>query len=212
MKKILIVVDYQFDFASPTGALSVPNADKIVDNIQSYINDKSYENIIYTFDTHTSDKYNGSDESKIFPSIHCEFGTIGWNFYKIKPRYKNWDNFIANRGIDEGTVPFNTFIVESEMFFTKDVFDIWQGNSIFKSIFTNTFKPKDTIIDIVGVATNYCVFMNVMGLVKNGYTVNVLSDAVEGIKSFPDGSIDDSFQTNINVMKNKGVTFSGDIK
>ena len=33
MKKIFVVVDYQNDFVDPKGALPVPNADKIWQNI-----------------------------------------------------------------------------------------------------------------------------------------------------------------------------------
>jgi len=201
MKNILIVVDYQNDFVDPNGSLPVYDADKISKNIQNKINDKKYENIIYTFDTHTSDEYFKSDEQKIFPNIHCEFNTNGWNLFKIKPRNNKEFQIMVNN-MNE---PFNFYDINDEFFFTKNVFDIWNGNSIYPKWFENNFN-KDEVI-VIGVATNYCVFMNVMGLVKRGYKINIIEDSVKGIKNFPDGSIDDSFDNNISIMKNKNVNF-----
>ena len=201
MKKILIVVDYQNDFVNPNGALPVPNADTIAKNIQSRIDSDDYSARIFTFDTHTEKDYSVSGEAKIFP-IHCEFETEGWNFYDIKPRYAKWNEYIESR-----TAPFEMFASANEYFFTKDVFNIWDGNTTYPKWFENTFPSDEYEIDIVGVATNYCVFMNVMGMVERGYKVNVIQDSVEGIKAFPDGSEDESFQKNITVMKNRSVNF-----
>lgn len=201
MNKILIVVDYQNDFVDPKGSLPVPKADAIWENIQTAINSDEYDSVIYTFDTHTATEYKDSDEQKIFPNIHCEFNTYGWDFYKIKPRnIQKWNDYII--GKDK---PFSYLKLDNEYFFTKNVFNIWDGNTTYPSWFESTFG-KDTEIDVCGVATNYCVFMNVMGMINRGYMVNVLTNAIEGITNFPDGTIDQSFETNIVTMKDSGVT------
>ena len=202
MKKILIVVDYQYDFVDSNGALPVPNADKLSDNIQSRIDNPMYDSIIYTFDTHTKEAYEGSDEQEYFPNIHCEFGTKGWNLFNIKPNCKEWNDYIESR-----TEDFDMYQSGKEFFFTKNVFNIWQGNATYPKWFEATFPKDEYEIDVVGVATNYCVFMNVMGMVEKGYKVNIISDCVEGITNFPDGSVDESFDKNITVMKNRNVTF-----
>jgi nicotinamidase/pyrazinamidase len=205
MKKILVVVDYQNDFVDPNGALPVPNADTIFQNIQDRIDSDDYENIIYTFDTHTADAYNGSDEQKLFPNIHCEFGTQGWDFYKIKPKDPQWET-IKQLNFENGK-PFIQYDNGKEFFFTKDVFNIWDGNINYPTWFENMFNPKTTEIDVVGVATNYCVFMNVMGMINRGYKVNIIQDCVEGIKAFPNGTEDESYNQNIIIMKNRDVKF-----
>lgn len=202
MKKILIVVDYQNDFVNPNGALPVPNAVTIADNIQSRIDSDEYSARIFTFDTHTKAQYFGSEEQQIFPDIHCEFETDGWNFYNIKPRFSQWNEYVESR-----KEPFGMYSAGDEYFFTKDVFNIWDGNSEYPKWFEDKFPKDEYEIDIVGVATNYCVFMNVMGMVERGYKINVIEDCVEGIKAFPDGSEDESFQKNITVMKNRNVNF-----
>jgi len=203
-KKVLMVVDFTNDFVCElTGALTVPGASKIWQNIQNLIDSGNYDRIVYTFDTHTPDEYNGSDEQKIFPGIHCEFGTAGWFFYKIKPQ----NNRAFGEFVQKLDKPFEMVTFGNEAFFTKNVFDIWAGNKSFPEWFTNEFPVDETEVDVVGVATNYCVFMNVDGLVKRGYKVNVVSDAVEGIKAFPDGSVDPSFEANVQTMVDAGVTF-----
>jgi len=203
MKKILMVVDYQNDFVDPQGALPVPNADKLTNNIQYRINSVEYDYRVYTFDTHTTKQYIGSDEQKIFPNIHCEYKTKGWDFYNIVPR----NNKEFRKIIDKSDTPFGEIKFERDFFFTKDVFNIWDGNTTYPKWFESTF-PKDKFeIDVVGIALNYCVFMNVMGMIEKGYKVNIIQDCVEGIKSFPNGAVDDSYNQNITVMKNRGVNF-----
>jgi nicotinamidase/pyrazinamidase len=192
--KILIVVDYQYDFASPQGALYVPEAEKIASNIQNYINDDSFDKIIYTMDTHIQEDYFKSEESKMFP-IHCEFNTPGWELYKITPRNKE-----IKLIIEEGILykPSN-FSIDNEYVFVKDKFSVWESNDQYKSFFNSIDKNSEIVV--VGVATNYCVFMNVIGLINNGFfNISIDNSCVKGIK-------DQSFDKNISIMKNKNIKF-----
>lgn len=200
-KKILVVVDYQVDFVS--GVLPVPEADTLVQNIQREINSTEYENIIYTFDTHTPEDYKNSEESKIFPDIHCEFNTEGWNLFKIKPN--NYVKF--NELVSEQEQPFQIIRINNEAFFCKDKFDIWEGSEVYPKWFTENFDKEDYQVVVTGVALNYCDFLHVMGLVERGYTVTIKEDCVKGITHFPDGSVDPSFDENIRIMKDSGVVF-----
>jgi len=196
MKKVLIVVDYQNDFAMPGSPLYVPEAETIADNISNKINDNTFDNIIYTMDTHIKKDYENSFESTLFP-IHCEINSKGWDFYKITPKDKFLSSKIKKAFIEnKKTEVFS----KNESIFIKDQFDIWNGNKNYKDFFTSNFD-KDTEIYIVGVATNYCVFMNAMGYIENGYNnVFIFQDSIKGIK-------DETYQTNINVMKNRGIKF-----
>ena len=203
MKKILIVVDYEGDFASKNGKLYVKDGDTLSHNIQDRIDDKDYEEIIYTFDTHTEEEYFGSEEQKQFPNIHCEYKTEGWKLYKIKPI----NNMNFSKFVDNTDKPFEMVNFGKEFFFTKNKFDIWTGNKVYKEWFTNRYDKNEVIVEVVGLAQNYCVFMNIIGLVKHGYKVNMIKECVKGIRNFPDGTIDDSFLKNNTVMRNKNVNF-----
>ena len=193
-KKVLVVVDYQKDFASPEGALYVPQAETIAERIQREINNDMYDAIVYTMDSHINEDYENSEEAEMFPP-HCEYGTQGWDFFEIEPNNPQLRTVMKN-----GSCP-KDIRIGNEFVFVKDQFDIWAGNINYEN-FIRTFD-KDTEFTIVGVATNYCVFSNAMGYKNIGYNnVSVIEDAVKGIQ-------DDSFETNINTMKENGIAFVG---
>jgi len=194
-KNILVVVDYQYDFVSPEGALYVPEAETVVSNIQKEIDDPKYDAIVYTMDTHIKEDYEKSEEAKIFP-LHCEFNTKGWDFFGIKPRNRE-----IKRVVEEGVFdkPKN-FSVNDEFIFVKDVFSVWEGNSQYEKWVKENSSPE-TIFTVVGVAENYCVYMNAMGYSNtNRKNINIVKDAVKGIK-------DESYEKNIQIMKNRDVKY-----
>jgi nicotinamidase-related amidase len=151
-------------------------------------------------DTHTPVEYSKSEESTIFPDIHCEFNTPGWNLM-INPRNPEISEIIEEKVFNEP----KDFSIENEFVFVKDKFSIWEGNQRYADWFNNTFD-KDVNIYIVGVATNYCVFMNAIGYPEKGYeNICLISDCIQGIKSFPDGTPDSSYGENIITMLNNGI-------
>jgi len=198
MNKVLIVVDYQNDFADPNGALYVPEAETIADKIQQEIDNPIYSDIIYTLDTHTIPEYKNSKEAELFPE-HCVFNTKGWFLHKIKPR-KN----VLNRMLKEKC--FNDpidFSIGEEFVFIKDRFSIWEGNKDFEKFISCRYDEEYTEFAICGLATNYCVFMNAMGfkdmLFKN---VTILEDCVRGIH-------DDTYDLALEEMKKRNIKFVG---
>lgn len=177
MKKVLIVVDYQNDFVAQDGALSISGASSIASDIQKLITNPIYENVIYTFDTHIPIEYSSSDEAKMFPNIHCEFGKPGWELFEIRPRHVEEFERVKN-ALDE---PFSMIVINEEFFFTKNVFDIWQGNSEYSEWFLKTFDPAEFEFDVVGVAYEVCVYQNIMGMVEKGYKVNFIESCSAAI-------------------------------
>jgi nicotinamidase-related amidase len=198
---VLIVVDFQGDFVSNFGKLPVPDANNIIDNIQKEIDNEKYTHIIYTMDTHLKEDYYNSEESKLFPEIHCEFKTQGWNLFGIIPRNKVLMDILylnLEKPVD--------FSVGNEYFFMKDKFSIWEGNKGYKEWFTKMFNPLDTEFTVVGVATNYCVNLNISGIPKE-YKRTIKESAVRGIRCFPNGEKDESYEITIQNMKNNGIVF-----
>jgi len=196
-KKVLIVVDYQIDFASPNGALFVPGAQHIDKNIQREIDNPEYTDIIYTLDTHIQSDYQKSEEASMFPP-HCIFNTEGWQFYNIKYRNRSINDIMNGHLFDEPV----DFSIGNEFIFVKDKFSIWDGNKNYAQFISSRYD-KDTEFVICGIATNYCVFENAMGYRDIGFNnVSIIEDAVKGIE-------DDSLETNINIMKENGIAFIG---
>lgn len=193
--KILIVVDYQGDFVN--GALAIPDAADIAKNIQREIDSNKYKNIIYTMDTHTKEEYESSIEKEIFPDIHCEFGTNGWDLYDIKPVFLN--------SIEKHN--FKIMEAGNETIFTKNDFDIWKGNEIYSKWFTKYIKPKEVEIFVTGVALNYCVIANIKGMVKRGYKVSILKDCVKAIKTLANGDEDPTYVQALEYFEQNNVQF-----
>jgi len=75
MFRILMLVDVQVDFL--TGALGNPEAVKRKPNIIKLINDKEYDYILLTRDTHFDD-YLTTYEGKRLDTPHCIKDTDGW--------------------------------------------------------------------------------------------------------------------------------------
>ena len=78
MKKLLIIVDYQYDFVS--GTLGFEGAEKLIpiikEKIENYL--KENQHIIYTLDTHNVDYLTSTMEGKKLPVEHCLRTTKGW--------------------------------------------------------------------------------------------------------------------------------------
>ncbi len=138
MKKVLIVIDYQNDFVANDGILT---AGKNAQNIEDIINErimlylKNKNDIIFTLDTHTKDKWQNHPEARAFP-LHCQKGTIGHSLFgKIK------DTAILSKGI----------------FIEKNSYCI--NNDTLKQIVL-TYDS----IELLGVVTNICVLQNAIAL------------------------------------------------
>lgn len=170
-RQVFVDIDTQHDFISKDGALSVPGAEEIRGNLQA-LTDHALENgikIIASADAHTPD----DKEFEIFPP-HCVQGTPG------------------QKKIEETTVP-NTLVIENTASETQphEALDKADGILLEKQtydVFTNpnaakVVKAADAEEHIVyGVATDYCVKAAALGLLKRGYKVIVVEDAIAAVE------------------------------
>lgn len=175
--RILLVVDTQFDFMLPSGKLYVRGAEKLIVPMFQFIakNAARYRFAYFTQDIHSPTQYAGSEESKQFP-LHCEAGRIG-SMNVLPMAYKS------------GHLPFYTQ--------QKTEFDMWEdGRGAVFNAFMDYYSTRDVfwdrearaasrngslIVDVMGVAADYCVMYAVRGLLQRGFKVNVLSDLTVGI-------------------------------
>lgn len=87
MKKLLIVVDYQYDFVE--GSLGFSKAKELEERIYNKIQEYKSNNdeVIFTLDTHKED-YMQTQEGEKLPIVHCVEGTLGIELYgKVKEAY-----------------------------------------------------------------------------------------------------------------------------
>ena len=174
MKKILIIVDPQIDFVS--GSLAVPGAQQAMEKFETFAAAgglQNYDEIVVTIDSHPVNHCSFVSEGGIFPS-HCIQHNIG---AAICPE--------VERALSKST---------NANFYTKGSCPTKEEFSIFKSPYGTQMQMdmnffRDTEIDVMGIAGDYCVHDTISDLL-NGYPtlnrhVTVLTDF---IASIDDGS------------------------
>jgi len=177
MKKFLIVVDTQYDFVIPGGALYVSSAEEIITpGIQflAGLDPEDYAGVLFTADTHLVETYYTTPESEQFP-IHCVRDTAGWQN-------------VFNPDLVHPSIPI--------LHLEKGVFSMWEEKGllaqaprrwdIYKNIYRDAvFKDLQeqgvTTVQVMGVASDYCVKWAVDGLVQRGFDVEVIQDLCRGI-------------------------------
>jgi len=187
-KTVFVDIDTQFDFMNPQGKLYVPNAEDIISNIKKlfdYAKEQQIK-ILSSTDAHKID----DPEFKLFSS-HCVKGTLGCQ--KIEASMCNDNIIIENREqeITESMMSHEQIIVESQTF------------DIFESINTDGIVSKLDACNYVvfGVATDYCVKAAVLGLLKRGYNVSLVTDATKAITK-------EGGEKSLNEMKDAGAVFT----
>ncbi len=167
-KTVFVDIDTQFDFMNPKGSLYVRDAEEIIDNLRRLFNyAKEHKiKILSSIDAHKVD----DPEFKIFPP-HCVKNTPG-NQKIEATKFKN--NIIienVKQGINEDILNYEQIIVESQSF---DIFDNTNTDKILVQL-----DASDCVV--FGVATDYCVKAAALGLIRRGYKVSLVTDAVKAI-------------------------------
>jgi nicotinamidase/pyrazinamidase len=188
MNTVFVDIDTQFDFMDPHGNLYVPGAENIIDNIKALF-DYAKEHkikILSSIDAHTVD----DPEFNLFPA-HCVKGTPGNQ--KIAASMCNDNITIENREqeIIESIMDHEQIIVESQTF---DIFESINTDKIIKQLDAQSFV-------VFGVATDYCVRAAVLGLLKRGYNVSLVTDATKSITK-------EGNEKSLNQMKDAGAVFT----
>lgn len=165
-KKIHLVVDMLYDFIE--GSLACKNAVSAVDNSVQHINSNRDQSVLYIADSHPSNHCSFVGNGGVWPP-HCVQGTRGAeihsHFYiNIDEEFsKPNENNIFLKGCDSKKEQYSGFEA-----FQKD------GKSL--SEFLRGEDAKEIIIS--GIATEYCVKETVKDLLREGFKVTVIQDAL----------------------------------
>ena len=186
-KTVFVDIDTQFDFMNPKGALYVPDAEDIIDNIKKLF-DYAKEHkikILSSTDAHTVD----DPEFKLF-FPHCVKDTPGNQ--KIDASTCKDNIVIENieQDITESMLDHDQIIIE------KQSYDIFGNTNIDKVIIQ--LYASDYVV--FGVATDYCVKLAVLGLLRRGYKVTLVTDAVKAVTQ-------EGEEKSLNEMKDAGAVF-----
>jgi nicotinamidase/pyrazinamidase len=171
MSKALFVIDVQNDFCEG-GALACQGGAHVASSITNYLkgNKSRYETVIASRDWHTPNSANGGhfpaagtdpDFVNTWP-LHCVAGTTGAEYHP------NLDLALIDIHIKKG----------------QDQ----PGYSIFEGVTDSGEKIQDlltrlriTEVDVVGIATDYCVRASSLDAKKFGLDVRVITSLTAGV-------------------------------
>jgi nicotinamidase/pyrazinamidase len=188
MARFVIVVDTQVDFIAADGALSVRDADTLVEPMRAWLrglDPVGTAGVLFTFDTHTPEVYAHSAEAKAFP-IHCVRGTEGWGN-------------VLDVALLDPAIP--AWRIE------KGVFDMWSEDGLSIENARDPVEPGVSrerffddiaargIVDVtvIGVAADYCVRWAIDGLIARGFRVEIPEGLTRGIDRQIGAVVEDEF-------------------
>ena len=168
-KIVFFDIDTQFDFIDPKGKLYVKGSEAIVKNLKllTEFAESRKIKIISTVDAHSLT----DPELKSWPP-HCIKGTDGQK--KIPETLIDGNVIIGSQKDIEAIkdlINYPQVILEKSVL---NVFDESYSDSFIKSLSIGHFV-------VYGVATEYCVREEGLGLLKRGYKVTVVEDAIKPI-------------------------------
>ena len=173
--RALIVVDVQNDFVEG-GALAVTGGNDLAARIAVLLKDPDfmgrYDQIILTRDWHIDPGSHFSDSPDYANSwpVHCVAGTPGAAF--VDP-------------LEQARHSIKVAIVDKGMF--DDAYSGFQGITSFNTPLAGFLRSRGVkAVDVVGIATDYCVKATALGALANGLgaTVNVRAVASRNEAAF----------------------------
>ena len=165
MGRALVVVDFQNDFASPDGALSVAGGDALAPRINELMHSGDYDLVVATRDWHPPDHGSFAERGGIWP-VHCVQGTDG---ARLHPELDAAAvDAIVDKGQDPGTDGYSGF----------------DGTNLAELLRERGIDQ----VTVVGLATDYCVKNTALEALQAGFAVTVDTTAVRGVDVEPGDS------------------------
>jgi nicotinamidase/pyrazinamidase len=165
VSRALVVVDYQNDFASPDGALSVSGGDAIAGRINEQMRSGDYDLVVATRDWHPSDHGSFTEQGGIWP-VHCVQDTEGAQLHPDLDAAAV--DVIVDKGQDRDTEGYSGF----------------DGTKLGELLRERGIDQ----VTVVGLATDYCVKQTALEALHEGFAVTVDTTAVRGVDVEPGDS------------------------
>lgn len=155
-KKILVVVDYQYDFKDPNGSLYVTGGEKLQDKILKII--PNFDGVVFTQDSHPVDHCSFKENGGIWPT-HCVQNTIGAGI-PVELLKAAKDYVLVLKGEHSDREEYGAF--DS----TRDAipFDEAYGSMFYDEPFANS--TLDSVV-VCGIAGDYCVLETLKNIVTD---------------------------------------------
>ena len=160
-KKALVVVDYQYDFYDPNGSLYVPEGETIKDYILNKIElyKKNNDLVVASLDWHPQNH----DSFKMWP-VHSVENTRGSEM----PYKEELFDCIIKKGYEKEVDSYSAFLDDNG-----------KSNGLHEFFIKENIKD----IEVVGLASDYCVSATISDGIYLGYNVEVDLDGIRGIEN-----------------------------
>lgn len=168
MSKALFIVDVQNDFTEG-GALGVEGGDAVAERITRYLagHAAEYSVIVASRDWHDADNDNGGhfhpepDFVDTWP-VHCVSGTDGAEY---------------DEGLDTSAVTHHVKKGQG-----KPAYSLFEGTTDDGETVSALLEAHGVVdVDVVGIATDYCVRASALDAIEHGRHVRVLTDLIAGV-------------------------------
>ncbi len=178
MGLVLWEVDAQADFMLPGGKLYVPGAEKIIPNLNRLVEQARLARVllISSADAHQPD----DPEFREWPA-HCVKGTAGAELIPEARAARqlvipNQENFV----FPDDFPSYQQILLEKN---TLDVFDNPNTGRLLSRLAASQKSSAGSNPDflVFGVVTEYCVHRAADGLLRRGYGVSIIRDAVQSL-------------------------------
>lgn len=168
MSSALFIVDVQNDFTEH-GALGVTGGDEVAERVTRFLEGHAadYEIIVASRDWHDAEGDNGGhfaaapDFIDTWP-VHCVAGTVGADY---------------DEGFDTSAVTHHLKKGQG-----KPAYSLFEGVADDGTTAAQLLEQHGIIdIDVVGLATDYCVRASALDAIEHGRRVRVFTDLVAGV-------------------------------
>lgn len=161
--RTLIIVDVQNDFCEG-GSLAVAGGGKVAYDISRLVAESSYDHVVATRDAHIDPGAHFSDDPDFVDSwpVHCVVGTPGAQFHR-------------DLRIDPIEATFDKGNYEA-------AYSGFEGADADGASLTEWLRAHDVSrVDVVGIATDYCVRATALDAAEHGLATRVLLDFTAGV-------------------------------
>ncbi|MBX3116579.1 MAG: isochorismatase family protein [Cryobacterium sp.] len=170
MTRALFIIDVQNDFTEG-GALGVDGGAAVAAGITEYLeaNSSRYDQVFASRDWHDGDNDNGGhfalDAEPDFVStwpVHCVAGTEGAEYHSALKLAEDTIHIRKGQGVP--------------------AYSIFEGTADDGSSVADKLQELGIdSVDVVGIATDYCVRASALGAIEHGQEVTVLTDLIAGV-------------------------------
>jgi nicotinamidase/pyrazinamidase len=157
----LLIIDFQNDF-TPGGALAVECGDEIVDRINELAASGRYDLVIATRDWHPENHASFAALGGPWP-VHCVADSPGAQLHPAL------NQAAIHKIIDKGTDP------------ETEGYSAFQGTDLARLLHDRGI----TKVTVVGLATDYCVKNSALDALREGFEVEIDTDAMRGVNVKP---------------------------